>query len=181
MPTVAAGRRDIASKELAHRPGASRWSLHRYMVEPRIYIGIDPGAKGAVAAITRGGEVLLLSDLPFCTDRQLDCLAFQRLLATLPAIQSVAVLERAECYGVPAYSALKLGAVYGALRALLYASGAEVCTPTASSWKRACGLTWDKSYSVIVARGLFQSLPRVLRHDKAEALLLADYARSLHQ
>ncbi len=159
--------------------GANRWRGHaaalaiRCMSTTLITIGIDPGAKGAVAVV-RGREVLLLQDLPAPEDSA----ALLEMLR--PYAGAVGCIEHPVAFSMNAYTAVRLGASYGAARAVLSAVGCvSVGEPTPSAWKRRMGLAGGaagKGKSVEMARVLFDALPKRLRHDKAEALLLAAYA-----
>lgn len=138
------------------------------------YLGLDPGKSGAYAVISGSREVLMLEDLPLVDDR-IDYLAMCAALA--PYHLTAAALEQPIPYAVNAYSAMSLGATWGlCLAAVLQVAPDRLLLPTASSWKRHSGLTADKALSVATAREKFEGLPKRLRHDKAEALLLADYA-----
>lgn len=141
---------------------------------PELYLGLDPGKTGAVAIISRDLEVLVLEDLPIVDDR-IDYLALYHLVAARHI--TAAALEQPLSYGMNAYTCLSIGTTWGlCLGAVLQANPARLLTPTASSWKKHSGLTADKAMSKATAQALFTGLPKRLRHDKAEALLLAHYA-----
>jgi hypothetical protein len=147
------------------------------MTPDTLIFAADPGRHGALAVGTAAGEVLLLCDLPFDTDEQLDAPALRAQLDPLPRGQgALYIIEKPVALpGLPAYSAIRLGACYGALRAVLSGYATPAGDPTPSVWKRAIGLTREKSVSVELARRLFENLPTRLRHDKCEALLLLAY------
>lgn len=53
--------------------------------------------------------------------------------------------------------------------------------PTPGAWKNAMSVTADKAKSVELAHTLEANLPERLRHDKAEAILLAIYSENSHK
>lgn len=141
-----------------------------------IYLGIDPGKTGAIAAITADREVLLLADLPLTGDGEtLDALKLLALLQPLEAYTCHLAIEKPLCYGLTVWSGLSLGISYGICLAIGSTACSSVLQASARSWKNSMGLTSDKKESVIRAQASFEGLPKRLRHDKAEALLLAEY------
>jgi hypothetical protein len=141
------------------------------------YIGIDPGAKGAYAINTEGQWTV--ADLPQQEDGSFDAKAFYTVLAAIPG-PLVAVLERPLPFTLNnADSVMKLGRSYGALLACLQIlPDAEIRTPTARAWKAGMGLTAEKGVSVARARAVLGlGEKNRLRHDKAEAVLLACFGQ----
>ncbi len=141
-----------------------------------IYIGIDPGKNGALAIIY--GDVITL--------RTFD---EQEYIASLSAVSRNAfcVLERVGAMpGQGVTSMFNFGKNYGFIQGLLaaYFIPFELVTP--QKWKKTFGVTGDKNSSISVCKRLFPDvdLRRTEKckkdHDgKAEALLLAEYARRL--
>jgi uncharacterized protein with beta-barrel porin domain len=141
------------------------------------YIGIDPGANGAFA-INEGGT-WQVHDLPKREDGSFDAAAFHATLTAIPG-PLTAALERPLPFTVTnADSIMKLGQSYGALLACLQCvPNAIVRTPTARAWKAGMDLTSEKGLSVARAREVLGFRPNQrLRHDKAEAVLLAEWCR----
>ena len=140
------------------------------------FVGIDPGAHGAVAVVDDLGRVALLEDLPHGANGRVDAGALAAMLAGFAA-RSVA-LEQPVAFTPNAYSMMALGCSFGMCLAALQCIGVDPLTPVPRSWKAKLSLTADKAESVARARALHGDLPARLRHDKAEALLLAHYARA---
>lgn len=143
------------------------------------HIGIDPGANGAFAFYQEGAGFVVIEDLPTNEDGLFDARMFFEMLHALPGPISAA-LERPLPFTMNnADSILKLGASYGALRALLATrDDLTLHTPTPRSWKAKLGLTSDKKESVLRAReALGADAPKRLRHDKAEAVMLTQWSR----
>ncbi|KWF99082.1 hypothetical protein [Burkholderia cepacia] len=139
------------------------------------FLGIDPGANGAYALHSPDGWIV--EDLPHTEEGAFDAAAlYHRLLTAGPL---VVALERPLPFTISnADSMLKLGQSYGALLACVsILPDSRVLTPTARSWKAAMGLTSEKGVSVARAREVLEFGPKQrLRHDKAEAVLLAVWA-----
>lgn len=147
------------------------------------YIGIDPGAHGALAAFN--GVSWRVEDLPHGEDGLVDSVRLAELLVScMPCAFGLIAIERPLPFFVRnADSVMKLGQSYGAIVATARLvveqhRGWELRTPTAKKWKHDAGLSSEKARSVEVARAELGLSERArLRHDKAEAVLLACWAR----
>jgi crossover junction endodeoxyribonuclease RuvC len=161
------------------------------------YLGIDPGLSGALAVIGPDGSHVW--DTPVITvangkkHRREYVLAAMRTLvwdaAPPPSGQQhgvgevVAVIEAVSPMpkeGV--VSAYRMGYGAGLWHGLLELLGVPFRIVHPATWKKAEGLTGkDKAYSRLEASRRFPGLElgRVKDHGRAEALLLADYARKL--
>lgn len=139
------------------------------------FIGIDPGAHGAVAVVNSAGSVVLLEDLPHDPTGRVNAGALASMLASFDA--ATVALEQPLAFTPNAYSMMALGCSFGLCLGSLQCIGLDPLTPVPRSWKAKLSLTSDKAESVARARALHEGLPARLRHDKAEALLLAEYAR----
>jgi hypothetical protein len=76
---------------------------------------------------------------------------------------------------------LSMGYTAGAVEGVLWAmfgevDGFTVLRPMPQQWKATYSLKSDKSASVLLARRLFRETPARLRHDLAEAALIAHWA-----
>jgi len=139
-------------------------------------VGIDPGQHGAIAAVNAGGEVLLLADLPHDAAGIIDARAVALLLS--PLSPAAVCIEQPQAFVRNAHTTLLLGRDFGALHAAAQLCGWPLLTPTPRRWKCALRLSADKRESVDLARRLYGAqLPKRLRVDKCEALLLAHYAQ----
>ena len=145
----------------------------------RTYIGIDPGQVGAAALIGADGLALVEPWLG-------DVVAAAGLLRGWTARYRIelAALERvASRPGQGVASTFTFGANFGAWQGCLAALGIPSLLPTPAQWQRGLVLPSDgpdpKARSLAVARRLYPTidLHRKGDHGKADALLLAHYAR----
>lgn len=146
------------------------------------FIGIDPGKSGAIAIIREDGTV----DTAIFSEE-----AYKHLIAQY-RYGSFAVVEQVCGFSPPGFkigatSIFNFGLNYGWIQGVLFAFGVPYQTVTPQKWKKHFGLSKDKSLSIQCAKRLFPnvSLYRTDRctiaHDGiAEALLMAEYARRLH-
>lgn len=131
--------------------------------------GIDPGRHGAVAWVDESNKLQGLEEAGSADEDT------PRRLFELFKQAKLVVVERPLAYpGTPAQSLVTLTESYGAAVAVARVCGVPVITPTASTWKRAVGVTSVKSTSVARATELYD-LPKRTRHDKCEAALLAHF------
>ena len=131
-------------------------------------LGIDPGAKGAIAMIQPMVETW---DLPESPADLFD------LLHALKGTAAVVYLEKAQSMpGMGVAGAFNYGKGYGRVEGVLAALRVSVRTVSPSMWKRTMGVTADKAECRTLARQLFPEA-RITRSDHAEALLLAEWGR----
>ncbi len=156
----------------------------------RLFIGIDPGIRGAVGVLTGDHQDPFVDvfDMPIQTKRsgrnEVDPLAlWDRLCAvTQPyvSLERLFVVEQVSAMPGQGVSGMfSLGDSYGCARTIATIHGrATGVSPV--TWKKAMKLTKNKSYSLTLARRAFPSaakhLTRVKDEGRAEALLLAQYA-----
>lgn len=140
-----------------------------------IYIGIDPGASGGIAAIDdrRVLEAWALSEL---SDREV----FNVLAGLSDSNLCTAVLERVRSspqMGV--VSAFTFGRGYGTLRMALTAAAIPFDEVLPAKWQQVLGCLTkgDKNVSKRRAQDLFPSI--IVTHANADALLLAAYCRRI--
>lgn len=130
-------------------------------------VGIDPGRQGAVAWIDQGNHLLGIDEAG-SADETTPVRLFRLFQGA-----ALVVIERPLAFpGVPAQSLITLTESYGAAVALARVANVKVITPTASAWKRAVGVTAEKSTSKARAAELYGISDRT-RHDLCEACLLA--------
>jgi len=135
------------------------------------YVGIDPGATGAMAVIFGDGRVEIFDDPR----------AIKDILS--PDWQIFAAIEWAQPMpkqGV--VSVFTYGKGYGRLLQLLEDFGIAYQEIRPTMWKKEFSLIHqDKEKSIELAKKLFPSisdkLTRKKDHGRAEALLIAEYAR----
>lgn len=144
-----------------------------------IYIGIDPGAKGAMALLDDNAR--LPEIIPFNKEEYIDRLRllFYEEAECICCIESVHALPR---QGVA--STWAFGQSYGWLLGMLD----TLCIPyqpiTPQKWKKEFGLNSDKAKSVEVCKQLFPGI-KLLRTERsrkeddglAEAVLMSLYAK----
>jgi crossover junction endodeoxyribonuclease RuvC len=149
-----------------------------------LYLGVDPGLSGAVAAVDARGHVHLLEDLPTVTrgngrvKRELDAAGLAHLLRPIAADIKVAVVEQVGSMpGQGVASVFSLGHSAGVIVGVISALQVPLQLVTPATWKKAMGLGRDKAMSRTVASRMYPStnLSRVKDHGLAEALLLARY------
>lgn len=148
-----------------------------------LYLGIDPGLSGGIAALTADGAVAWTSKM-FDNERGLLDALLGLSSSTLdetgqPHIR--ASLERVHSspqMGVT--SAFTFGKGYGGLRMALLAADVSFEEVTPQSWQKSLGCLsrGDKNVTKRKAQDLF---PRVtVTHAISDALLLAEFCRRLH-
>lgn len=140
---------------------------------PMLYVGIDPGKGGGLAALEWDGKVSLLAKMPDTPA------AVVELLLGIPE-RSVVVLERVHSspqMGVR--SAFTFGRGLGVLEGVLAAFNLRVEDVTPQRWQTALGCMsgGDKNVTKRRAEGLFPGAR--ITHATADALLLAEYCRRL--
>jgi len=137
-----------------------------------IYLGVDPGKSGAVAAIDERGHVVRIVKND-TTERDLfDAFCGYDTDEVAGVIERVAAMPN---QGVA--STFKFGMSYGFLRACLIAAGVrfEEVTPPKWQTEMKCRSGGNKNITKQRAQQLFPSVK--ITHATADALLLAEYAR----
>lgn len=147
-----------------------------------IYLGVDPGANGGIAAVYPDQGSMKLLNLKSATERDV----FSFLLDAAPPGRSYCVLEKPA--GAPGQRNLsgltKLHDSVGFLRGLLVARGVPFDFISPQSWQRVYGLlrkdkaetdTAKKNRHKQAAERLFPEVK--VTHAVADALLLADFCR----
>lgn len=138
-----------------------------------IFIGVDPGMSGAIAAIDGSGNIVrVVKNDGTERDTYEAFLGFDELVG-------IAVIERVHSMpkqGVS--SSFKFGVSYGFLRGCLIASGVRFAEVSPQKWQAAmaCRTGGDKNISKSRAQQLFPGYK--ITHANADALLLAEYART---
>jgi crossover junction endodeoxyribonuclease RuvC len=147
-----------------------------------IYIGIDPGLRsGAIGAVDHAGNYLGAFDIAAHHDR-IDARALKQIIFYLipPGEDFMICIEQVHTMkGQGIVSSGRFMRAFGAIGAI-----AEICCDNVQYvipqvWKKAMGLTRDKNESLAAARIAFPTATLLLKkdHGKAEALLIAEYAR----
>ncbi len=151
-----------------------------------IYAGIDPGLDGAIAYVPERGEAWV-EDVPTLKagdkGRRVYAIPEMRLLLQAETGISFCAIEAVTPAAAPGrLGAFSLGLSTGIWTTLLVVEQVPYDPVPASVWKLAMGLRGKgKDSSIALARQLFPHLTNELRrkgdHNRAEALLLAEYIR----
>lgn len=161
------------------------------MQEP-IFIGIDPGISGAVGVVDADGEVIDVFDLPVVKGQK-----GSKELHLASLIKKVrALTDGRRVYGAVekvhsmpkqgVRSSFRFGKATGQLESMLVTLGIPLMLVTPQAWQKRFTRHVEgpdtKVRSVIAASYRWPDidLPRKKDHNKAEALLLAEYCRMHH-
>jgi hypothetical protein len=151
-----------------------------------IYLGIDPGLKGGIAALYADGEVLTVWKMPATARDLFD------IFNSLERLRGVrAVLERVSASPqMGTVSAFTFGRGYGRLEGTLAAAHIPFEEVTPGTWQGVMGVRQktgkttlgtsapkDKNISKRRAQALFPG--QSITHANADALLIAEYCRRL--
>lgn len=151
-----------------------------------IYIGIDPGLDGAVAAIDDAGRVVAVADAPVAQcGRRRDFLAadmariLRGILQSGPACAAIELV-----HSMPeqsAVSAFCFGRGYGMWLGCLASCGIPVDMVSPQRWKGVmlADMPREKDSSRVRAQQLWPDLDlsRKKDHNRGDALLIAEYLR----
>jgi crossover junction endodeoxyribonuclease RuvC len=144
-----------------------------------VIIGIDPGFSGAWGMIRHDGSYVACGDM-IHNGEHIQVTEVYRAISQARGVDDLAVaLEKVAsrpAQGV--VSVFKFGMAYGAAISICERLG-DWQTVTPQVWKKALGLSKEKSESLDLARQLWPSAPlsRVKDNGRAEALLIAEWLR----
>ena len=153
----------------------------------QLIVGIDPGLSGALAILDHD-DVLLLEDLPtvqFSDARikhRLDGVGLTAMLKPYAVDVLLAIVEKVAARpGEAPSGAFSFGYSSGVIAGVLGALQIPITTVQPAVWKKAMGLGSSKDLSRARALELFPAmadkLARKKDHDRAEALLMAEWGR----
>lgn len=149
-----------------------------------IFIAIDPGLTGAIAAIDDQAQLVLCEDLPVIRFGRLAWIDSNELTSLLLAARegwpARILVERSQAMpGQGVSSTFCIGVVLGSILAACQRIAVPLDLVPAAVWKRTMGLNSQKGASLDKARLLFPTadLDRKRDHNRAESLLLAEYGR----
>ena len=153
----------------------------------QLIVGIDPGLSGALAILDHD-DVLLLEDLPtvqFSDARikhRLDGVGLTAMLKPYAVDVLLAIVEKVAARpGEAPSGAFSFGYSSGDIAGVLGALQIPITTVQPAVWKKAMGLGSSKDLSRARALELFPAmadkLARKKDHDRAEALLMAEWGR----
>lgn len=169
-----------------------------------LYIGIDPGNTGAIAAIDDKGNFISVHDAPILKEKKktggikttlLSAKVAEILNSLCKGKSAKVIIEQALVMpmipgrngGQGTVSAFSFGYGAGIYEGVLSGLGLEYLKVLPQTWKKAVfsgsGGGADKRFSIVLAKAVFPgaiSYLNLAKHDgRAEALLLAEYLRRL--
>jgi hypothetical protein len=148
-----------------------------------LFVGVDPGKTGAVAVINERGEPQWVDDMPRLGS-ELDAKALVEMLRESRNLIACAAIERTQALPqTPRSVCHSLGMSEGMALAGLLMLEVRILRPRPNEWKRVMRISADKAKAKEAAEMMFPAvkhrLQRASDHNRAEALLLADYARRM--
>lgn len=159
-----------------------------------VYIGIDPGLSGAIAAVDGRGMVLLVDDLPTITSsgkkKEIHLPEAAKMVIGLMegASQVFGAVEKVGARpGQGVVSMFRFGVAAGQMHGILTGLKIPIILVRPQIWQKEFLRFTDgpdnKAKSVLAAsyRWPDVDLPRKKDHGKAEALLIAEFCRKYHQ
>jgi crossover junction endodeoxyribonuclease RuvC len=149
-----------------------------------VWIGIDPGLRsGAIASIDHDGGFIAADDIKADGDKiDVKALKEQIYRMTLPGDTYLICIEHVGVRpGQGISSSGKFMRAFGAIEAVAALTSDRVEMVLPQAWKKAIGVTAEKEKSLVMARNLFPNAMLKLKkhHGRAEALLIAEYARRM--
>lgn len=163
-----------------------------------IFIGIDPGLSGAIAALTDRGHAAvwdmqtILKGTGSVKSEVNAAALYQQLmklvkpndlLAEEATERVIAALERVNSMpGQAASSTFSLGDSFGVARACLACAGIQTTYVTPQTWKKYFGISKDKEEARALAIKRYPTVELHLKKyvDRAEALLIATYMKEIY-
>lgn len=151
-----------------------------------IIIGIDPGKKGAVAALSLKGDLVYLADTPTLKvgkRHEYDLAGMAQVLQGFPEDTLVAVEQLGAMPLKGSIGAFSLGQGCGLWLGMAAMRKMPIARITPQLWQRAllAGLPKGKGSSLVRARELFPGAASMLTRKRddgpADALLIAEFAR----
>ena len=149
----------------------------------RLFVGVDPGKTGAIAVINERGEPQWVDDIPRLGG-EVDAKGFVEMLRESRNLIACAAIERTQAMPqTPRSICHSLGMSEGMALAGLLMLEVRVVRPRPNEWKKVLDVPADKVKAKEKAEMMFPTmkhrLTRASDHNRAEALLLADYARRM--
>ena len=165
-----------------------------------VFIGIDPGVDGAIAAITADGRTIGVVPMPTLDDgpkgrRRVNPHGMRAVLREWGTIQMVALETVSVRPGEGAVGAFAFGRGVGAIEGVIAALGIPSCGVTPQAWKKAHGIPAESGKDVSRSRAI-ALWPNDARHfaskadggygpigqveGRSEAALIAEWCRRQH-
>ena len=147
-----------------------------------LFVGIDPGQTGAIAAIDSTQNIILLNDWP--GDEITAAKIIRNLLSQHPDFNIKAAIERVHSMpGQGVASSFKFGTNYGIWKGIMSSFQVSFHEPTPQAWQKGVlKKAQDKKPALAVAGRMFPFAiltgPRGGSKDgRADSLLIADWCR----
>lgn len=165
-------------------------------VAGRIFVGIDPGLTGAIAAISSRNGYLAVFDMPTMANgkgnskikNMVDPGELLRIITSFAMLADTChvALERiASMPGQGVASMFSMGDTFGACRAVVACAGIPMEIITPQQWKKFYNIGKDNKKEVARAKAiqLYPSadLARKKDHNRAEAILIAHYLMKINK
>ncbi len=147
-----------------------------------IWIGVDPGLRsGAIGAVDHDGRYIAVHDIAADGDK-IDARALKQLILNMTVAGDDYAICVEQVWTMPQQGIASTGKfmrAFGSIGAVCELLCDRVIYVTPPVWKREMQVTADKEQSLVKARLMFPqaALARKKDHGKAEALLIAEYAR----
>lgn len=155
-----------------------------------IYIGIDPGKKGAIVSINEDSQACSIADLPLA-GKDIDVVGLDALILSIksgnPDCRFEVFIEKAQSMpkqGVS--SSFNYGKAYGTIIGIIAGNGLRFTLVHPRTWKKVMMESMNKSDKDMARQRAIQLWPlsheyfkfKVNEH-RAEAALIAEYGRRL--
>ncbi len=148
-----------------------------------LFVGIDPGMKGACGVVTEDGDFRAVFELPIIRDMSLawvNAKEFTDKLHQATAGDHVRAVFIERVSAMPKQgvaSTFQFGVGFGSLLSLTQSLGYPLALVTAAKWKNLMKVTSDKKTSLARGQMMFPKAELTLvKHEaRAEALLIAYY------
>lgn len=150
-----------------------------------LYLGIDPGAAGAIASLDANGRLVAVSDMPTVpvkvgkTERRRVSASLLRdlLSADSDAITMIVLEKVGGMTGQSASASFTFGYGAGVVEGVIAALSLPLAMVTPQAWKRSAGIASDKGAAREAAMRLWPAQARLFARVKddgrAEAALMA--------
>lgn len=160
-------------------------------MEKPVFIGVDPGINGAIAAVSANGDLISSVDFPVLgvgRKREINLPHLRRIIADIVGTSKAhACVEQVGARpGQGVVSMFRFGRATGQIEGLLAGLLVPVIRITPQRWRKTMAIpsgAEGKEASVLSASQLFMSADFTKKkdHNRAEAALIAEFCRRHHQ
>jgi hypothetical protein len=159
-------------------------------IQAKVFVGVDPGKAGGIAALNASGRVMLACKMPETDADLLSCIeTIQRISKNIaghggpPDVEAVIERVSSGIFGggmrMGVKSAFTFGEGFGRLKMAFIAAGVPYQLVMPGKWQRALGCLskGDKNVTKRRAQERFANESIKITHAIADALLIAEYCR----